>query len=53
MAEPRYVLCRRTTNDFGSPLTYCAKPIAKSNPMNYCADCWARLPIWPAAVAAR
>lgn len=43
----RIVLCRRTTNDIGQEIKYCAKPIDRPNPSNWCEECYARLPYWP------
>lgn len=50
-AERPAVLCRRDLAEIGEARRYCAKPIDDTtrsrNPLEWCADCRARLPIWP------
>lgn len=41
------VLCRRTLNNIGQPVEYCARPIKARSELNWCPDCLAMLPIWP------
>lgn len=45
----RYVLCRRDRADFGAAPVYCCAPIKTPNVLNWCDDCRARLPLWPAS----
>lgn len=47
MASEKFVLCRRETNDFGAPVTYCGKPIKTPNALNRCEGCRKNLPLWP------
>ena len=49
MAAERFVLCRRTLNDHGAPVAYCARPITVANALDWCEGCRARLPLWPGA----
>ena len=43
----KYVLCRRSLNDFGEPMRYCAKSIRTAHPLNWCDECLKKLPYWP------
>ncbi len=47
MASERFVLCRRDLDPIGDSRKFCAKPITKKNPANWCAGCLVELPIWP------
>jgi hypothetical protein len=43
----KFVLCRRDLADIGQPKKFCAKPIKKRNPLDWCEDCYSRRLIWP------
>jgi hypothetical protein len=45
MTKDVYILCRRDIGTIGVR-DYCARPLSKVNPLNWCDDCLKRLPIW-------
>lgn len=46
--ESDYRLCRREVEGQGELKKFCNKTITQKNPLNWCASCRVRLPLWPA-----